>query len=204
MRWARVQLHSVVQSHSTFVRPRSSKAWANMSKSLIMGSDTCQLDLRLKLIWEDSLMNVLLSPNERLMIFRVWGGKWGRWVGRETGKAAVSLVGEWYASLSCATPSPDAPVLAGWNASAGTTGKEGDELYIQVPFQKHARESSKVTKQYQHPQGRMNRNGRVPLCDSVPIRLRLCLTLQALFCPCLWCSVLEFPIGWIISCMRRV
>lgn len=52
----------------------SSKAWASTFKSFVMESDTCKLDLRLRSIWEDSLMNVLLSPSERLMIFRVWGG----------------------------------------------------------------------------------------------------------------------------------
>ena len=53
----------------------SSKAWASMFTSFVMESDTCKLDLRLKSIWEDSLMNVLLSPSERLMTFRVWGGE---------------------------------------------------------------------------------------------------------------------------------
>ena len=53
----------------------SSKAWASTFKSFVMESDTCKLDLRLRSIWEDSLMNVLLSPSERLMIFRVWGGE---------------------------------------------------------------------------------------------------------------------------------
>ena len=77
------------------------------------------------------------------------------------------------------------------------------ELYIQVPFQKHVRESKQSDKAVLSIH--KDRNDRVPPpSDSVPGRLRLCLTLQALFCSYLWRPVLEFPIGWIISWMRRV
>lgn len=71
----------------------SSKAWASTFKSFVMESDTCKLDLRLKLISEDFLMNVLLSPSERLMIFRLWGGEVRQ-------KAVASLVEE----LLCFSP----------------------------------------------------------------------------------------------------
>lgn len=71
-------------------------------------------------------------------------------VGRETGKAAVSLVGEGTCFTQLRHTEPDAPVLAGWNASAGTTGKgRGDVSYISKSHFRNTQGSrSKVTKQY--------------------------------------------------------
>ena len=180
-----------------------------MSKSFVMESDTRKLDLKLKLIWEDSLMNVLLSPTERLMIFRVWGGELRQsGVGRETGKAVVSLVEELICfSLGCATPSPRHLFSLAGTLLLGPLAT-GEVMWAIYPSS--ISETCKGVKaKYKavlsiHKDG-VNRNDRVPPPgDGVPGRLRLCLTLQALFCSCLWRPGLEFPIGWIISCMRRV
>lgn len=81
---------------------------------------------------------------------------------------------------------PKAPVFAGWGTIATTvfqTVERRWELYTQVTFQKHVRESKQSYKAVLSVhKDRVTRGDRVPpLGSRAPVRWRLRLTLQALF-----------------------
>lgn len=135
------------------------------SKSLVMGSDTCQLDLRLKLIWEDSLMETCSYLPLKGWYSESEVGKWAEWSGQRDWQGSCFSGGR-VDMLHSAVPHRARCLflLAGTLLLGPLARGRGDVSYISKSHFGETRKGSrsKVTKQYSASTGRSEQEWQSP------------------------------------------